>query len=214
MHQKDEQKAIDRVEHVRENFYKMPYAESAKRLGSFDFEEMSKMDPKIRKQVQEEDMDFLVKNLEEAELFMLNYNEKVPRSKRIKHRLEGNKLFKEYKKAQRIKYEPMMKDDIEDIVKVADKKTNLPSSQEDRHKLHLDVHLAEDVTAEIIRREDLVDEFTRKPWEETKAKRYRTYFIGLCIFSTLPYYAYCEFNSQKESGGFQGVFLGMNTRVL
>ena len=34
MHQKDEQKAIDRVEHVRENFYKMPYAESAKRLGS------------------------------------------------------------------------------------------------------------------------------------------------------------------------------------
>ena len=59
---------------------------------------MSKMDPKIRKQVQEEDMDFLVKNLEEAELFMLNYNEKVPRSKRIKRRLEGNKLFKEYKK--------------------------------------------------------------------------------------------------------------------
>ena len=56
------------------------------------------MDPKIRKQVQEEDMDFLVKNLEEAELFMLNYNEKVPRSKRIKRRLEGNKLFKEYKK--------------------------------------------------------------------------------------------------------------------
>ena len=107
-----------------------------------------------------------------------------------------------------------MKDDIEDIVKVADKKTNLPSSPEDRHKLHLDVHLAEDVTAEIIRREDLVDEFTRKPWEETKAKRYRTYFIGLCIFGTLPYYAYCEFNSQKESGGFQGVFLGMNTRVL
>ena len=61
---------------------------------------MSKMDPKIRKQVQEEDMDFLVKNLEEAELFMLNYNEKVPRSKRIKHRLEGNKLFKEYKKGK------------------------------------------------------------------------------------------------------------------
>ena len=108
----------------------------------------------------------------------------------------------------------MMKDNIEDIVKVADKKTNLPSSQEDRHRLHLDVHLAEDVTAEIIRREDLVDEFTRKPWEETKAKRYRTYFIVLCIFGTLPYYAYCEFNSQKESGGFQGVFLGMNTRVL
>ena len=102
----------------------------------------------------------------------------------------------------------------EDIVKVADKKSNLPSSPEDRHRLHLDVHLAEDVTAEIIRREDLVDEFTRKPWEETKAKRYRTYFIVLCIFGTLPYYAYCEFNSQKESGGFQGVFLGMNTRVL
>ena len=61
---------------------------------------MSKMDPKIRKQVQEEDMDFLVKNLEEAELFMLNYNEKVPRSKRIKRRLEGNKLFKEYKKGK------------------------------------------------------------------------------------------------------------------
>ena len=35
MHQKDEQKAIDRVEHVRENFYQMPYAESAKRLGPF-----------------------------------------------------------------------------------------------------------------------------------------------------------------------------------
>ena len=83
MHQKDEQKAIDRVEHVRENFYQMPYAESAKRLGpfsklrfqlsllighwkwanenaslwkpskgSFDIEEMSKMDPKIRKQIQ------------------------------------------------------------------------------------------------------------------------------------------------------------------
>ena len=66
--------------------------------GSFDFEEMSKMDPKIRKQIQEEDLDFLVKNLEEAELFMLNHNEKVPRSKRIKHRLETNKLFKEYKK--------------------------------------------------------------------------------------------------------------------
>ena len=74
-----------------------------------------------------------------------------------------------------------MKDNIEDIVKVADKKTNLPSSLEDRHRLHLDAHLPEDVTAEIIRREDLVDEFTRKPWEETKAKRYRTYFIVLCI---------------------------------
>ena len=35
MHQKDEQKAIDRVEHVRENFLKMPYTESAKRLGPF-----------------------------------------------------------------------------------------------------------------------------------------------------------------------------------
>ena len=46
---------------------------------------MSKMDPKIRKQIQEEDMDFLLKNLEEAELFMLNHNEKVPRSKRIKY---------------------------------------------------------------------------------------------------------------------------------
>lgn len=214
MHQKDEQKAIDRVEHVRENFVKMPYAESAKRLGSFDFDEMSKMDPKIRKQIQDEDLEFLVKNLEEAELFSLNHNEKIPRSKRIKYRMETNKLFKEYKKAQRIKYEPMMKDNIEDIIKVADKNTNLPSSPEDRHRLHLDVHLAEDVTAEIIRREDLVDEFSRKPWEEAKAKRYRTYFIVLCIAGTLPYYAYCEFNNQKESGGFQGVFLGMNTRVL
>ena len=59
---------------------------------------MSKMDPKIRKQIQEEDMDFLLKNLEEAELFMLNHNEKVSRSKKIKHRLETNNLFKEYKK--------------------------------------------------------------------------------------------------------------------
>ena len=44
MHQKDEQKAIDRVEHVRENFYKMPYAESAKRLGSV-FKAMFSMIP-------------------------------------------------------------------------------------------------------------------------------------------------------------------------
>ena len=100
MHQKDEQKAIDRHEHVRENFLKMPYSESAKRLLSFDAEELSKMDPKIRNQVQQEDMDFLMTNLEEAELFMLNHNEKVSRSKRIKHQLETNRKFKEYKKGR------------------------------------------------------------------------------------------------------------------
>ena len=98
MNQKDEQKAIDRIEHVRENFMKMPYSESAKRLASFDIEEWSKFDPKVRKQISDEDLDFLVKNLEEAELFMLNHNEKVSFSKKLKHQLEGNKRAKEYKK--------------------------------------------------------------------------------------------------------------------
>ena len=108
-----------------------------------------------------------------------------------------------------------MKEHIGDIVKIADKK-NLPSVPESSndHKLHLETHLAEDVTAEIIKREDLTDEFTRKPWEETKGKRYRTYCIALCVASTLPYYAYCEFIRQEDTGGFQGVFLGMNTKVL
>ena len=48
-----------------------------------------------------------------------------------------------------------MKEDVEEIVKIADQKNlpNLPSVSEtsSEHKLHLETHLAEDVTAEIIK---------------------------------------------------------------
>lgn len=214
MYAKDEQKSIDRLEHVRENFIKMPYNEHATRLASFDAEEMAKMDPAVRKKVEAEDYENLINNIEKAELFMLNHNEKVSFSKRTKYRLEQNKALKQFKKDQRAKYEPFMKHDVSEVLKTVEKTSSVPSIPESRHKLHLETRLAEDVTAEVIRREDLTDEFTRKPWDEMKAKRYRGYLIMLSIFSTLPYYAYCEYKSQQETGGFQGVFLGMNIRVL
>jgi len=205
----DQEKQIERVNHFNTHFDQVPNSHGARKMGLLLDAELALLPVEQQRQARYDMYKHVKEQFDEANMLMLNYNEKVPLKIKYKmfwaNRKNGPKqqamrqeLLEKYSPHMREPGSPLSKDQL--VVR-----DDVTTSEE----LFIEHSDRRDPTVPTVHANDLRDYISWEPWTPAmRRKRIRSSVIWVSLFACIFFPVYADFRRQRETGGFQGVYLG------